>query len=299
MKKIMVFTDCDLDGAGSYVTFKWLTKLNIPAEICSQSNFRKTFLNWCSKNKPESYDKIYIMDLDVSQDHLDLVDKPNVTIIDHHDTHVDNIDKYKHATVLVKKHTSCCRLIYDLLRAKYPDRKLTDEQKLLVLLVDDYDSYQHKLKDSYNLNVVLWNYVGNRLEQFERDFGSGFNGFSQNHLNVIHLNNKKVKRILSELQVFKGQLPIKGKEYNLYATTCSESLNEVAHHVINKYDCDICMVMNLNTKRVSFRKNKETAQDVNLGNLAKVLAEGGGHVDSSGGKITEQVLTITKMLQPA
>ena len=59
------------------------------------------------------------------------------------------------------------------------------------------------------------------------------------------------------------------------------------------------MIMNLNTKRVSFRKNKETAKNVNLGNLAKALAEGGGHVDSSGGKITESVLTITKMLQPA
>lgn len=299
MKKIMVFTDCDLDGVGSYVTFKWLTKMKMQVEICSQSNFRKTFLSWSSKNKLDTYDKIYIMDLDVSQDHLDLVDKPNITIIDHHDTHVDNIDKYKHATVLVKKHTSCCRLIYDLLRAKYPDRHLTDDQKLLVLLVDDYDSYQLKLKDSYNLNVVLWNYVGNRLEQFERDFGNGFNGFSQNHLNVIHLNNKKVKRIISELQVYKGHLPIKGEKYNFYATTCSESLNEVAQHVITKYNCDICMIMNLNTKRVSFRKNKETAKNVNLGNLAKALAEGGGHVDSSGGKITESVLTITKMLQPA
>jgi oligoribonuclease NrnB/cAMP/cGMP phosphodiesterase (DHH superfamily) len=57
-------------------------------------------------------------------------------------------------------------------------------------------------------------------------------------------------------------------------------------------------VMNLNTKRVSFRKNKETAADVNLGNLAKVLADGGGHTDSSGGRITDSILTITKMLQP-
>lgn len=297
MKKIKIFTDCDLDGIGSYLVYKWYTEHNIHPEICSQSNFKKTFDAWLKKDSPEKYDKVIIMDLDVSQQYLELVDRDNFIIIDHHDTHVENKNKYKNATPILKKHTSCCKLIYELMKLKHPEKELTKEQKMLVLLVDDYDSYQHKLRDSYNLNVVLWNLKGNRLEQFERDFGTGFSKFNQSHLNIIHINNKKVKRILSELQVFKGELPMNGKKYKLYATTCSESLNEVAHHVINTYDCDICLVMNLNTMRVSFRKNKETAPNVNLGNLAKQIAEGGGHVDSAGGKITDNVITLTKMLQ--
>jgi oligoribonuclease NrnB/cAMP/cGMP phosphodiesterase (DHH superfamily) len=56
------------------------------------------------------------------------------------------------------------------------------------------------------------------------------------------------------------------------------------------------MVMNLRTRRVSFRKNKENIPELDLGKLAQSIAEGGGHKHSSGGKITEQVLTLTKML---
>lgn len=296
--KSVVFTDCDLDGCGTYLMFKWLTGFTGDVEICSQSNFRKTYMSWLKKNNPDNYKKIYIFDLDVSQKNMDLIDRENVVIIDHHETHLDNLDKYKHAKVIVKVYSSCCKLVYKLFSAKYPDVKLTDCQKLLMLLVDDYDSYELKLKDSYSLNVVLWNYVGNRAQQFERDFGNGFQGFSQTHLNIIHLNNKKVERILSELEVYQGEIPLNGKNHRVCATTTSSNLNEVAHHVIYEYNCDICLVLNLSTKRVSFRKNKHTIPEVDLGKLAKSIADGGGHVDSAGGSITEQVLTLTKILTP-
>jgi len=297
MKKIAVFTDCDLDGLGAYLVFKWFTGLKVEHEICSQSNFRKTFTKWAVKNRPESYDKIYVFDLDVSQSNMDLVDHKNFTIIDHHDTHVANKDNYKKATTILKDYTSCCKLLYALLNKKYPDVELEEDKKKLVLLVDDYDSYELKLKDSYNLNVIVWNYVGDRARQFERDFGSGFKGFNQTHLNMIRINNNTVSRIIDELEIYKGDLPIGGKKYKLYATIASKCLNEVAHHVIKQYNCEICMVMNLKTKRVSFRKDKERIPDLDLGKLAKSIAEGGGHQHSSGGQVTEQVLTLTKMLQ--
>lgn len=298
MKKIAVFTDCDLDGLGSMAVFNWFTGYTVDHQICSQSNFRKTFTKWSQKNRPEKFDRIYILDLDVSQSNMDLVDKKNFTIIDHHDTHVANKNRYVNAKTVLQDYTSCCKLLYVLLCKKYPDVKLSDEQKLLVLLVDDYDSYELKLKDSYSLNVIVWNYVGDRAEQFKRDFGSGFHGFNQTHKNMIHINHRAVTRIIGDLEIYRGILPVSGTEYKIYATVADKSLNEVAHHVINKYDCDICMVMNLRTQRVSFRKNKTRVPDVDLGKLAQNIAEGGGHIHSSGGKITEDVLTITKMLEP-
>ena len=299
MKKIAIFTDCDLDGLCSYHTFRWFTQLkSVQHEICSQSNFRNTYTKWAKNNPPESFDKIYIFDLDVSQSNMDLVDYKNITIIDHHDTHVANLNKYKNATTLVEDYSSCCKLIYSLLKKKYPERSLTDEQKMLVLLADDYDSYKLKLRDSYNLTVIVWNYVGNRAEQFARDFGTGFKGFNQSHLNMIHMNNKKVRRVLTDLEIYKGSIPIGGTKYKLFATMADSCLNEVAHHIIDNYDCEICMVINLKTKRVSFRKNKDKIPDLDLGKLAANIADGGGHVYSSGGQLTEQVMTLTKMLEP-
>lgn len=299
MKKIAVFTDCDLDGLSTYQVFRWYTDYeDVKHEICSQSNFRKTFQRWAKRNRPSDFDKIYIFDLDVSQNNIDLVDYKNFVIIDHHDSHVRNKDKYKYAKTALKEYTSCCKLLYSMFKHKYEDKKLTIPQKLLVLLTDDYDSYELKMKDSYNLNVVVWNYAGDRAGQFLRDFGDGFKGFSDEHRNMIHFNNKQVSRILSELQVFSGVIPISGKDYHLCATMADKCLNEVAHHVIEKHGCDICLVVNMRTRRVSFRKNKEQAFEVDLGKLAASLADGGGHIHSAGGSLTDRVMTLTKILKP-
>ena len=299
MKKDIVFTDCDLDGIGSYLAFKWYTNTEAEHIICSLSNFRKTYMSHFNKHKITDYNTIYIFDLDVSQENISLVDHPNVTIIDHHDTHIANKSKYKKAKTILVDTTSCCKLIYNIYKdSKKSDVELNSSQKLLIAMVDDYDSYALKLPDSYKLNVVLWNYVGKRAEKFCEDFGEGFKGFNQTHLNIISLNEKKVTRVISELDIFKGTLPISGGKYNVYATMASTSLNEVAHHIIDNYDCDICMVINPNTGRVSFRKDKVTAEPVDLGKLAAIIADGGGHAYSAGGKITEKVMSMTKILQP-
>lgn len=297
MKKNLIVTDCDLDGIGSYLVYKWFTKTKAQHLICSLSNFKRTWVAHFNNNKLSDYDKIIIFDLDTSRDSLSLVDHENITIIDHHDTHIENKDKYKKAKTILVDTTSCCKLIYSICNKKYKT-KLTDKQKLLVAMIDDYDSYELKLPDSYKLNVVLWNYVGKREIKFCEDFSAGFNGFSQTHKNIISLNDKKVARIISELEIYKAKLPIAGEQYNIYATMASSSLNEVAHHIIDSYDCDICMVMNPKTKRVSFRKNKESAHDVDLGKLADKLADGGGHIHSSGGNITDRIMSLTKILQP-
>ena len=295
--KTMVFTDCDLAGCGTYLVYKWFTGHTGPVEICSQSNFKKTFTAWSRKNDLNEFDNVLIFDIDVSTDaNRELIDKPNVIVIDHHDTHIANKDKYQHAKTILQNCTSCCKLVYKIFKEKYKKVKLTDTQKLLMLLVDDYDSYELKLPDSYKLNVVLWNYKGKRLEQFMRDFTAGFTGFNQSHKNIIHLNQKKVDRLISELEVYVGTLPTAKKKLKLAATFCTESLNEIAHHVLENYDCDICMVVNMNTKRVSFRKNKERIPEFDLGNLASKIADGGGHKDSAGGSLNENVMAISKML---
>lgn len=297
-KKCAVFSDCDLDGLGTTAVFKWYTNLKFQHEICSQGNFRRTFEAWLKKNKISDYDKIYIFDLDVSQNCIDLVDHKNVTIIDHHESHVKNKNKYKNANVIVENYSSCCKLMFRLLKEKYKTKRLTPQQKMLILLVDDYDSYELKLKNSYNLNVIVWNYQGNRAEQFMRDFGDGFYEFNQQHLNMIHMNNKRVFRVLSDLEIFTGEMNIAGNKTKLYATMATECLNEVAGHVIDNYDCDICLIINPKTSRVSFRKGKSAGDKIDLGALAVKIAEGGGHEYASGGKLTETVLAITKMLKP-
>ena len=235
-KRNFIFTDIDLDGAMSYLLFEWYNKKRIPYIATRVTDFRASFSGWLKHHKLTDYDTVYILDLDVSNECQELVDKPNIVIVDHHESHVQNKHKYKKAKTFISTDTSCARLLYKLLYSK-SDEPLSDEYKKLVLLVDDYDSYSLKVPNSHELNTIFWNYQGDKVKKFVEDFGSGFHEFA-----------------------------------------------------------DIGMVVNMDSKKVSFRKDKQCPVDLSL--LAKTIADGGGHKYAAGGKVSDKFITFTKLLKP-
>jgi hypothetical protein len=295
-KNIFVFTDCDLDGAGSYLMFKWFIGNNIPYKITRVNDFKEVFTLWYKTNK-NKYDTIYILDLDVSQECLELIDKKNVTIIDHHKTHVENKAKYKNATLMIQEYTSCTKLLYNIF-SKHYKTKLTDEQKLMVLYIDDYDSYELKYPNSYNVNLVYWNYQGDRLGKFLIDFDKGFNGFTDIQKNIINFNKQKFKAIKNGLDVhIANDISIGKNKYKLVSVFADSYINEIADHIIKNYKADIGFVVNLKTKKVSLRKSKECKVD--LGALAvKLFDSGGGHEYAAGGLINKNFLKFSLMFKP-
>ena len=295
MKDIFIFTDCDLDGAGSYLTFKWFTGKDIPYKVTRVADFRDCFSVWYNKNG-NLYDQIYILDLDVS-DYIDIVDKKNVTIIDHHKTHVDKKHLYKNANCIIKKYTSCTKLIYKTLSQLLPKASLTDAQKLIILYIDDYDSYQLKHDSSYCLNLLFWNYQGNRLNKFMDNFGNGFNGFSDNEKKIIKFYKNKLQHIIQNLNVHvASNVPIFGAKCKLVSVFADECINEVADHIIKNYKSDIGFVVNLTSNHVSIRRSSKC--DVDLGKLAQKIIKGGGHEDAAGGIITKDFLSFSKIFSP-
>lgn len=295
-KNIYVFADCDLDGAGSYLMFKWFVQDEIPYTITRVNDFKAVFEPWYKKNK-DKYDTIYIVDLDVSQECQELVDKKNVTIIDHHKTHAKNKDKYKNATVMVQEYPSCTKLLYNIF-SKHYKKKLTDEQKLIVLYVDDYDSYELKFPNSYNMNLVYWNYQGDRLARFINDFDKGFSGFTDLQKRIISFNKTKFKSIKNKLDVHVARgVPIGKSKYKLVSVFADNYINEVADHIIKNYKADIGFVINLKTQKVSIRKSKECSMD--LGAFAtKLFGSGGGHECAAGGLINENFLKLSSLFKP-
>ena len=293
--KKFIFTDIDLDGAMSYLLFLWLNGAYIPYISTRVTDFHKSFTGWLKYHDIKQYDQIYILDLDISQDSLELVDHENVVIIDHHDTHVQNKHRYKNAKVFIEEKPSCSRYIYELLHTKSVT-ELTDRHKYLTLLVDDYDSYKLNLKESHDLNLLFWNYQGDRLAKFVKDFQPGFCGFTDQQKQVIEFYKKKIGRTISELTMHEAVVPIKNKPYKFVSTFATECINEVADHLITNYSADISLVINLNSNKVSFRKNKDV--EVNLGDLAKKLADGGGHKYAAGGQLNETFMNFSKIFKP-
>ena len=225
---------------------------------------------------------------------MNQVDNKNFVIVDHHKTHVQKKDLYKHATVVLEETTSCAKLLYKTLSAKLT---LTDKQKYLISLADDYDSYKLQSPDSYKLNVVLWNYSGDRVSKFYNDFKEGFNGFTEQHRNVIYLNNKSLEATINDIKPFKAFLSIKGTPYKIISCFAEKHINELAEHIIHEYKSDIGIIVNLKTQQFSLRKSKTC--DLDLSQFINKIGNGGGHEYAAGGKIDDKFLTFSKLLVPA
>ena len=291
-KNIFIITDIDIDGAMSYLLFSWFRKRHIPYISTRVNDLKKTLQIWIGKGNLDRYDQVYILDLDCSQECMDLADHKKITIIDHHDTHFQNKHLYKNATTFIEHTPSCSKLIYKLLQSSLED-VITVEQKRLVLMVDDYDSYELKIPGSHQLNTLFWNYQGDRLARFVVEFRDGFSGFNEEQKNIINFYKRKIKRVINDLNVFSANLPIDGHPIKFVSAMATECINDVAHHIIHNNGADIGIVVNPKSNKVSFRKNKQCS--VNLSELAKRVASGGGHTSASGGTITETFLNFSKM----
>ena len=298
LDKIFVFTDFDLDGTTSLLALHWVLGAK-PGQIAFKSttvsNFRREYLNWLNEHKPSDYDKIYILDLDVSNS-ADLIDKSNIVIVDHHTTHAKALQNYKNAEVHVVETTSCAKLVY----SKFAP-KITTEQKLLVALANDYDSYALTIPQSYEINCLLTNLQKTdglqKAERFMKRFYSGFTGFNAQEASIIKEHIERKNKAIRELEIYEGKVNIGGRERVVLGTTGNKFVNEICEYLIKNLGAEIAFFVNPDASHVSFRKRKADC-DVDLSKLAAKLCEGGGHEYAAGGKITETFMNFTKLLTP-
>lgn len=286
MDKYFVFTDCDLDGATSYLALKWLLGTNLlPYKTTTVKNFATDFEGWVSKIDPTQYKKIFILDLDVSKC-ADLVDLPNVVIVDHHKSH-DPV--YKKATKIVKVHTSNADLMRQTLLKNV---KLTPAQEKLISLTDEYDCYTIKDNKALLLNTLYWQYQGDRLKHFIVEFEQGFNGFNNSQKNIIVLQLKKIQDHLENTPIYY----YKNNQYTIASMVGDFAINELADHLLKKTQCDIACIVNTRIQRLYFRRKKTSTVDLSL--IVKEITgtKGEGHENACGGTLNEQFLEYTKRL---
>jgi len=298
MMKKMCFTDYDVDGATSYLLLTWFFKEQIPYEVCTVKSFKETFSKWLVNNNPDEY-MIFILDLDVSK-FKDLVDRKNVVIIDHHSTHNP---EYVKAKSHVEIETSCAKLIYDKFKVKN-FASLTNAQKILMLLTDDYDSYTLQLKGSKDLNTLFWNnrntddgVENSTFNAFIKNYKNGYHTPNLREQSVIKYYNTKLENVIKNLTIYKGEINIQNKVRSVYATFVDSCINDVGEYLIDNCKADIAILVNQKNNTISFRRN-DNAEDLHIGKFAEVVAEGGGHEYAGGGIICEKFMDFTRLLKP-
>jgi len=288
MPKIHIITDADLDGAGSYLCLKQAYK---DTTLTYSVTTEKKFINDIAYFKFEDYDLVIISDLNLKESEIRLCDLKNVIVIDHHAEHMQLIENYKNAKPILKDYPSCTKLIYDTFKL---ENKLNKNQKLLVKLVDDYDSYTLNLPFSKPLNQVFWSYTGDRVSKFENDFKNGFFGFNQFQKNALKIIENKIERFFKEETIHRGNLKIGDKNYDVAGVVVTFSPNEIAERIINNYGVDFVIMVNLAGKSVYMRRSE--CCSLNMGKIAAKLMNGGGHADAAGGTLNDTVINITKLL---
>lgn len=293
-KKIHVFAHADLDGAACYLVLHWYLWNRPTYTITTHYNLRNDVSKWLLKNNPENYDEIYFVALDTCEV-ADLIDFPNVHILDHHQEANRCKELYKKANFNILELGSTVLGLYRYLKAKYSERKISAQQRKFVALVDDYVSYRLLERDlSIGLNMLYWNYQGDKIEKLSNDFNIGFEKFDDKQLTIIDFYKRKIDKIINEAEFYTGDFKIQGVFRKVISTFANTCINEVAAE-LTKLGYEIAIVVNTDTQKVSLRKNHYS--NVNLPELAKKLCGGGGYKNTAGGLITKEFLAFTKLLE--
>lgn len=292
VSNIFLFTDHDLDGAGCYFLLRTLLGKKFEYKQTSEKNFINDFDNL--KNK-ENYKKIYIFDLAIFKDYHKDFDLENVVYAHHR-----NLDEQKNIVTSNLKnesqeYSSCTKLLYTKLKDKLKT-PLTEEQKKLILLIDDYDSYALKSPNSLKLNYLYWTLKYNKAEEFYNQFSEGFKGFTAYQQKIISDCEAKFNEIYKNLKIFKGILKVKGRDISVCSTFNSFAPSEICNRIVNDFNCDIVINVNLNNNYLNIRKSPSC--DVHLGKFAEKLFDGGGDNKIAGGHLNQNFLNISKLLYP-
>lgn len=293
-KKIHIFVHADLDGAACYLVLQWYL-WNFPSyTITNHSNMRDDVIKWLLKNKLEDFDNVYFVGLDTCTI-ANLIDHKNVTIYDHHQEAKRCLELYKNANVHIVEFGSTVLGLYRHLKENLKDRKITTAQRKFVAIVDDYISYRLLDSDlSIGLNMIYWNYQGDKVQKLKNDFNEGFNTFTEQQIKIIDFYKNKIKKIVNDSDFYVGDFKIQGIFRKVIATFADTCINEVAAE-LTKMGYEIAIVVNPKTEKVSFRKNH--LSNLDLSKFAQKISDGGGYKNTAGGLLTEKFMSFTKLLE--
>ena len=282
MSKIFIWANSDLDGACSVILLG-----NIFPDMTYKPAFFGDFLEqyvaW-EKDNLDKYDKVFIVGMVLDQSLVNKIDDSRVVFVSDRGEKLNVYD----SIMIGEEISSCSKLLY----RKFKDEvEIPEDLKKLVLYVDDYNNYTLKHRESEYLNAVYRRIRHNRFKEFVNRFWNGFDGFTDREMASADLFFHDIEKEYETLELYRAIF----KDWSVISTVSSKPVNEIAKKLIDNHDADVIMIVNLETKFVSFRK--PVGSPANIVYMAEKLCNGGGGEWASGGKITEKFLEFTQKLE--
>lgn len=280
---VFLWVNSDLDGVGSTILLGNVFA-NFEYRAVFFGKFEQEYFEWYDDNF-QNYDKIFVVGMPLSQHLINRLDDKKVVFVSDQSEFV----KIQDSTLIQELSSSCSKLIYKKFSKKLDFSKPIQR---LIAIIDDYNSYNLKLSESKTLNALFRRSGSRRFYNFVNMFWSGFRPFSDSEIKISDAFYNDLNKELENLDIYKGRY----KTHSVLATFSKFSASEIAASILSTYSPDIVMVVNLETKFVSFRKKQGSSADIKF--MAENLCGGGGQEFSAGGQITSKFLEFTQTLQP-
>lgn len=287
-----VFTHYDLDGAVSLLIMMWVYgRDNITWEAVSNGNAASRIQTFVQKNPNQS---IILLDLSLREEFLPFLNSRNVKIFDHHISSQKYIKDFNESRLVIREESSNAMLLYKALKDKFT---FSGIQKVLIKLADDFDSYDLKYKQSYDLNIVFWHWFQNKFENFINFYKDGYIDFSSEQKKAIDFIKKRAQEVASTLPLYKGVIEYNNNNLQVLATFADKFSPLVIDAIIEKHRPEMFFFANTNTNKVNLRQIRENSK-FDISTFAAEICNGGGHHNAAGGDITPLFLELLKGLNP-
>lgn len=233
-------------------------------------------------------EEIIVVDLNISEETANYIlnNNKNVLVFDHHLSNKD-MNKYSFIKVVdvdgIKQ--SGTTLYYKFLLEKYNNDLLNkDVTKKLVEHVRTMDTYDFSItsKEEANNIVVLFKIYGRELfiDKFYNVIINSNELYSMEDLNLIELENLRIKRYIEEKEIIEISLDNK----KVGVVFAERNMSELGNYLVNKYDyLDYIILINVD-KSISYRGNNK----VDLSVIAKQY-NGGGHFNAAGSPLPKDL----------
>ncbi len=285
----------DIDGMGGIVLLK-LANNNIDYELCETFNINKKFKEYYINKKLYDYNNIYITDLCLDLENLEIVKKDEilnkkVKIFDHHES-VYEFNKYDFVDVIIKNEKGfCCgtTLFYDY---------LVNSHKLIPTLCMEcfaeltrrYDTWEWKTiyndEKSRDLSLLFESVGAEKYIEIMYKKLKENSEFNFNEVEKFLIENRKAK-LLEKVLFYVGNITYKrilGHKAAIVIISY-EYRNEVAQYLIdNNYDIDFVMLVAMDHGTISYRSIRP---NVNVRMVAEYFG-GKGHDNAAGSNISDE-----------
>jgi thymidylate kinase len=291
-KVYQVFTHKDLDGAISLLTFLWShPKDTVTYQEISNLDIKpvKDYIN-----KTINPPKTLLFNLHLREDFFPDLDQENIVIIDHHIDSKKYINRFQKSKILHQNYNSGSMFIRKLFQNNF---ELTNEQKKLILLADDFESRKYQFEESYDLNIIFWTEFKNDFSRFINAYKNGFKPFAKHQIEIIKNVKSDANQKLLETKCYAGQILIEGQPKKVLAAMTNKFNSIVIDKLLQKHKPELLFYINTQTEYVSIRQPHQSNM-IDLLRFSEKYCDGNGHSFAAGGKITPLFMELTKNLNP-